>query len=198
MRIRLTLALLLALALAVGCPARSPAQRVLWRDVLRMQAASNSNPGSLELRQKYVDSLASFLKAFPNDKDALALYEKEELSYARELVKRGRLAAAMQYYQSILSRHPDRQEVRAELEEVRERADVPRDRFDDLRKGMSMDDVRDLLGDPRRGWTHTMQKGSKVEETWYYKKEGGGMASVSFLDGKAFVAEYDGIVMLEP
>lgn len=197
MRLPIAIVAILSILLA-SCFERTPAQMVLWRDTLELQKQSTANPTSLEAKQRYVDALATYLHAYPDDAEALALYEAEELAYARELVRRGRHNAAVPYYMSILSRNPSHAEARAELEIARAQASVPREKFDELRRGMTQDEVRELLGATRPGWTHTLKKGSSTYETWYYRKPNGTKASVGFVDGKAYVAEYDGVIRLEP
>ncbi|MBI2212680.1 MAG: hypothetical protein HYU52_03465 [Acidobacteria bacterium] len=197
MRVASTLSLALLL-LVSACVKRSPAQLVLWRDVRELQQKATADPSSLEAKQRYVDALANFVRAYPDDEEATALYGREELAYARDLVRRGRHAAAIPYYENLLAREPGNAAAVEELQQARAQAVVPRERFDDLRRGMSHDEVADLLGQPRPGWTHTLQKGESSYETWYYRKSDGGTASVGFADGKAWVAEYDGVIRLEP
>jgi len=196
---RTSAAIVLALLLlAAGCVKRSPAQLVLWRDVRELQHKAEADPGSLEARQRYVDALSNFVRAYPKDEEASALYGREELAYARELVRRGRHGAAIPYFEDFLSRDTENAAVHEELNQARAQATIARDRFDDLRKGMSPDEVAELLGKPRPGWTHTLTKGKSTYDTWYYRKADGGTASVGFVDGKAWVAEYDGVIQLEP
>jgi tetratricopeptide (TPR) repeat protein len=189
---------LVLLLLAAGCVKRSPAQLVLWRDLRELQRKAEAEPASLEARQRYVDALSNFVRAYPKDEEASALYGREELAYARELVRRGRQGAAIPYYEDFLSRDPENAAVHEELNQARAQATVPRERFDDLRKGMSREEVAELLGKPRPGWTHTLTKGTSTYETWYYRKVDGGTASVGFVDGKAWVAEYGAVIQLEP
>lgn len=196
MRTATSLCLALML-LVIACGKRSPAQLVLWRDVQELHHKSEADPSSLEARQRYVDALSNFVRAYPADEEASTLYSREELAYARDLVRSGRQAAAIAYFENYLSRDPENSAVREELNTARAQAAIPRERFDDLRKGMSPEEVADLLGKPRPGWTHTITKGKSTYETWYYRKGDGGTASVGFVDGKAWVAEYDGIVRLE-
>lgn len=199
LEMRLTIAIVAILStLLAACLERTPAQMVLWRDTLELRDQSTANPASLEAKQRYVDALATYIHTYPDDAEALALYETEELAYARELVRRGRHNAAIPYYRSILSRSPGHAEARAELEIARAGSSVPREKFDGLRRGMTQEQVRELLGATRPGWTHTLEKGSSTYETWYYRKPDGGTASVGFVDGKAYVAEYDVVIRLEP
>ena len=197
MRLLISAVAALALLLA-ACLERSPAQLVLWRDVLERQKQATADPTSLEARQQYADALANFLRAYPNDAEARTLYEKEELAYARELARRGRQTAAIPYYESILSRNPENAEARAELELARSQASVPKERFAQLRRGMTPDEVTALLGAPRPGWTHTLEKGTTRYETWYYQRTDGGLASVGFVDDRTYIAEYEGVLRLAP
>jgi hypothetical protein len=184
--------------LLVACMERSPAQMVLWRDVEKLKREAAASPDSLDAKQRYVDALSNYLRAYPRDEEALELYETEELAYARELVRRGSHAAAIPHYESILTRNPNNVDARSELDAARAQASVPREKFEELRRGMSPDEVRAILGAPRPGWTHVLARGASSYETWYYRKADGGNASVGFVDGKAYVAEYDGVIKLDP
>lgn len=199
LEMRRSIAILATLALLLAaCLERTPSQMVLWRDIRELQKEASASPTSIEAKQRYVDALSNYLQAYPDDAEALALYEKEELAYARELAQRGRHTAAIPHYESILKRNPANEAARTELALARSQASVPREKFDELRRDMTPDEVRALLGAPRPGWTHTLEKGKSSFETWYYPKADGGKASVGFVDGRAYVAEYDGVIRLAP
>jgi hypothetical protein len=194
---RLAIVLALALCLDSGaCGRASDAKLQRWQDVLAARDASARAPSDLASKQAYVDSLSAFLASYPDDLEARSLYEREQLEYARRLVSHGRYSTAIPYYESILERNPEHADARRELAAAKEREIVPRERFAALRRDMTMQEVRGILGDPRSGWIHRVSHDGRNEETWYYTKSTGGRASVSFRDGKAFLAEYDSVIVL--
>lgn len=194
MRGSLTSTLVLLLVF-VGCGGSE--SKVRWKDVESAQSSARSNPDSIQARQEYVDTLSSYLNDHPGDDQAANLFVEEELMYARSLTSKGRFAAAIPYFEDALSRSPHDDALAAELEEIRARIVVPRDRFTQLSRDMTKEQVRDLLGSPRPGWTHSIEKSGHTYETWYYKREGGGTASVGFVDDALFLAEYGEIVRLD-
>jgi len=187
-------ALLLLLVFA-GCGS-DDTQRVTWKDVEAARAGHVADTSSLRARQEYVDTLAAYLLEHPRDDRASKLYLEEEIAYARSLTEKGRFASAVPYYEDAVARAPRDEVLKAELEEVRGKIAVSRDRFAQLSKGMSRDEVRDLLGPPRPGWTHTIEKSGRSYETWYYKRTDGGVASVAFVDDSILLAEYGEVLPL--
>jgi hypothetical protein len=190
-----TLALLLV-CLALGCGS-DDASRVTWKDVESAQSRYQANAGSLEDRQAYIDILSAFLAEHPGHQRASRLFLEEEVAFARTLAERGRFASAISYYEDAVARAPHDDALKAELEEIRGKVSVSRDRFEQLGRNMTRDEVRDLLGAPRPGWTRTLEKAGRTYETWYYKRSDGGLASVSFAGDRILVAEYGEILTLD-
>lgn len=60
---------------------------------------------------------------------------------------------------------------------------ISRDQFAQVQKGMTLDQVEGLLGQPDR--THHLGTSKNLNIIWYYNKsESDGLVRVSFLDGK--------------
>lgn len=186
---------LVFILLLLGCRG-DEASRARWKQVEAARTNHQSNPESLDARQAYIDILMNYLLANPEDDRAARLYLEEEIAYARSLTEKGRFASAIPYYEDAVTRAPRDEALKAELEEVREKIVVSRDRFSQLSRGMTQDEVRDLIGAPRPGWTHTIQKSGRSYETWYYKRADGGVASISFVNGTIQLAEYGEILPL--
>jgi hypothetical protein len=187
---------LLLLCVALGCRS-DDATRVTWNEVEVARDAWRADAESPEARQAYVDVLAAFLAAHPRDDRAMELFLEEEIAYARHLTEKGRFASAIPYYEDAVARAPDDLALAAELEEVRSRISVERDRFEQLGANMTRDEVRDLLGAPRPGWTRTIEKAGRTYETWYYRRTDGGLASVSFVGDRILVVEYGEVLPLD-
>ncbi len=195
MRTRLLLVVLVA-GITAAC-GRDTGPEVRWADVEAARSATVANSASLEARQHYVEALSAYLSEHPGDGRATELYLAEELAYARSLIERGRLAAAIPYFEDALSRGGGNAALEIELAEVRSRIAVSRDRFEQLSRNMTRDEVRDLLGTPRPGWTHSIEKSGRIFETWYYKSTEGGLASVSFAGDSIHLAVYGDVLRLD-
>lgn len=188
--------LVLALFLFPGC-GDDRSSKTRWKDVEAARTAHRSNPDSLDARQAYVDTLSSYLAEHPGDDRASRLFLEEEVAYARFLITKGRFASAIPYFEDALSRSPDDEALATELDRVRDMITVPRERFDQLSRNMTRDEVRHLLGSPRPGWIHAIDKSGRSHETWYYKRTDRGLASVSFIDDLLRQAEYGGPLPLD-
>jgi len=192
---RVSIAALLLAATAIGCR-HDEAPRVRWSHVEAAREAASKDPSAIS-RQAYIDALAEYLERHPDDRKASELYVGEEVAYARSLRDKGRYAAAVPYYEDAVARTPGSEQLKTELAEARSRISVPRERFEQLSSHMSREEVRDLLGSPRPGWVHTIEKSGHVYETWYYKRADGGLASVSFVDDTIRLAEYGEFLRLD-
>ncbi len=186
----------LSLLLFLSSACRDRDSRIGWKDVETAKTNYEANADSLAAHQEYIDSLAAYLQQHPGDDKASQLYIVEEIAYARSMIEKGRFAAAIPYYEDAIIRSPQDEALRTELEEMRGKVTVSRDRFEQLSKGMSREEVRDLIGSPRPGWIHRIEKAGRSYETWYFKRTDGGLASISFVDDTILLAEYGEIVPL--
>jgi len=68
---------------------------------------------------------------------------------------------------------------------------ISSDQYDQLEKGMTLDQVEGILGQPDR--THRIGSSQNPNIIWYYNKsEGEGLVRISFIDAKMDVASpYD-------
>jgi tetratricopeptide (TPR) repeat protein len=189
-------ALLLLTALA-GCGGHRAGDEVQreWLRVLDTKRACIRG-GSAAAKQAWVDALSSFASRFPDHQRAQAVYSAAELDFARALCDRGRYSNAIPYYRQSVARDPQNRAALEGLKIARERQFVLAAALGELRNGMARDEVAAILGLPPPGWSKTIRKSGNTEESWYYRRAGGGVAGVFFTNGKLFAAEYDGPVKL--
>ena len=136
-------------------------------------------------------TLADFLNIALNDfpehpatVQGLNLYSDEAILIAQDtVVKAGdykkamnQLDAANSYYDSIdLADYQPLVDKMAELDDMRF---ITQERFDLVKKNMTMDEVKDVIGVP---YYQNIQIDEKRKvETWLYRKRGGGAAAVYF------------------
>ena len=136
-------------------------------------------------------TLADFLNIALNDfpehpatVQGLNLYSDEAILIAQDtVVKAGdykkamnQLDAANSYYDSIdLADYQPLIDKMAELDDMRF---ITQERFDLVKKNMTMDEVKDVIGVP---YYQNIQIDEKRKvETWLYRKRGGGAAAVYF------------------
>lgn len=154
-----------------------------WRNAPKSEAA--------KARQRWIDALREFVVAHPNQEQARNEWDKVALEFARDLERQGRYRAAAPYLEAILEHRPDDDTVSAELAQVRQRMTVSDATLKDIHPGMTRDEVEDLLGPPRPGWSTTARNGEHSAEAWFYEHEDGGKASIHFVDGKVFQVDVE-------
>jgi hypothetical protein len=136
-------------------------------------------------------TLADFLNVALNEfpehsgtEQGLNLYSDEAILIAQDTVTKAgdykkamnQLDAALSYYDSIdLSPYQPLVDKLAELDDMRF---ITQERFDLVKKNMTMDEVKEAIGVP---YYQNIQVDEKRKvETWLYRKRGGGAAAVYF------------------
>lgn len=137
------------------------------------------------------DTLASLLNTMLNDYpdapetlDALKIYSDEAIGVAEDLIAKSgnynkaikQLASAEGYYQAI--QQPPYQALEDKIAEYQDWRFITKERFDQVKKHMTEDEVKALVGVP---YTHNIQTDPKKGVTaWMYKKREGGGAGIYF------------------
>ncbi len=116
----------------------------------------------------------------------------EDLMTAQEWIdKGGDYAKAINIYQSLLPLDPDNERVNAALEAAEADRFMTEERFSQLKKGMSEDEVREILGPVNlRNIRPYTDRGVTL---WLYLREDGNAAGVYFRErrGKQAVYSFD-------
>ena len=181
-----TPATILGLALILACGPREPKlQGDEWeriQDLERMSAASDG-ASNLDARQGLADALHEFIQNNPDHVGAGKMYENLEIEFARELAARGRLTAAAIHYESVLARNPGNREAAEELAIVDARRRLSPEIVEQLRPGMTPEEVEDVLGPPPPGWKRSLSRDGQVTESWSYHGASGTI-TVHFVNGE--------------
>ena len=151
-------------------------------------------------------SLADFLNVALNEfpehpatVDGLNIYSDEAILIARDTVLKAgdykkateQLASAISYYESLsLPVYPKLAETLAELQEMRF---INQERFDLVKKNMTMDEVKEVVGVPYYQNIQVDEK--RGVETWLYRKAEGGAAAIYFRikTGKTYDKKWDAV-----
>lgn len=156
---------------------------------------------SAELNRRLVDFINanadSSAGAVPDERQraAIRLKSDEDILLARQYIEEGGdYRRAIEIYETALAADPDNQRLRQELETTRARRYMTRQRFGQVKEGMTQDEVRRLLGSPNlqdarsypeRGvtaWFYPKDASGAAAAVWFQKKAPSGTAEVYLLD----------------
>lgn len=151
-------------------------------------------------------ALADFLNValndFPEDPATVAglnIYADEAILIAEDTVLKAgdykkatdQLGSAVSYYESLsIPVYPTLAEKLAEFEGFRF---ITQERFDLVKKDMTMDEVKEIAGVPYYQNIQVDEK--RGVETWLYRKEDGGAAAIYFKSktGKVYGSKWDAV-----
>ena len=169
----------------------------------RIEELSSARDTEFETLQNQLAELLNVaLNNFPQAPEtvrALEIYSTEGLITASEVVvKAGDYSKAMDqlrsiqsYYESVgLEPYPALEVRIAEYDDWRF---ITQERFDQIKKNMTMDEVREVAGVPY--YQNIQVDEERGVETWLYKKREGGAAAVYFRtkSGKVYATKFDAI-----
>jgi tetratricopeptide (TPR) repeat protein len=184
------LVLLFSGLFASGCRVDvQPDHQAEWREVLGHKAAAVAPDAEADAKQRFADSVRTFLQRHPEHGRAREVWQQLQLQFADDLASLGRHDDAMRYYQQILALDPENENARIGAETAAERVAISRGKLLQLEKGMTGADVITLLGQPLPGWTTENLRPEAKFEAWYYRTQSGTIAGVYFRDGRVFAAE---------
>ncbi|MCD4750552.1 MAG: hypothetical protein K8R59_14370 [Thermoanaerobaculales bacterium] len=150
------------------------------------------------LQVQLADFLTVALNNFPSapeTAEALQIYAIEAIGVAEDIVAKSgdykkatdHLMGAKGYYEAIgLEPYQDLTDKIAYFEDWRL---VTEERFGQLKKGMTKDEVKAAIGVPYYG--NIQEDTKKGVESWLYKKDGGGAAAVYFKTKTAKVYDWN-------
>lgn len=128
--------------------------------------------------------------------EAIRMKSAEDMLIAKEYItKGGDYRRAIEILQTAQMLDPNSPELQAALDRAQAEQYMTEDRFASVSKGMTMDEVRDLLGTVN---VHNVREYPEKNVTaWFYRREDKGAAGVYFQekDGEMLVyrADYDAI-----
>jgi len=114
---------------------------------------------------------------------AIRLKSDEEILIGREYIdKAGDYTRAIDIYKSALDFDSDNEKLQAELAKAEADRYMTKERFGQVKKKMTQNQVRALLGQVQPKLNRAYEKDDAV--AWFYEKEGGGAAGVFFRESR--------------
>lgn len=165
-----------------------------WLRVLRLKAsyqrAAKFGAKDSELRrQQWTNAVIAFAAAHPQHARARQVHEDLVLDRARVLAREGRSEEAISFYRALSARNRQNEIIQRELRELLARKNVDCARLAGLLRGMSRQQVLDVLGEPPGGWKTSKGQGPLTVESLYYPTLKGPVAGVFFVNNELFAAE---------
>jgi len=168
---------------------RSEEQTVLLAELPAQIVAMNATKDERyeAVQATLADFLNLALNEFPEDPgtiEGLNIYADEAILIARDTIFQAgdykkaidQLDAASSYYESLDL--PPYQPLVDEIATLRDIRFITRERFDLVKKNMTMDEVKEIVGYP---YYQNIQRNEKQGvETWLYRKKEGGAAAIYF------------------
>jgi hypothetical protein len=169
----------------------------------RLESADSEVEAAFEqVQSQLADLLNVGINEYPDSPEtaaALVMYSDEAILVARDMVDKAgdykkaidHLSNAESYFEAagLTPYHP----LVAEIQELDSWRFITKERFDQVKKGMSKDEVTELVG--KVYYRNVQESPSKGVETWLYKKREGGAAAFYFKikTGKVYDKNFDAV-----
>lgn len=157
-------------------------------DAALLQQVTEAEKQAADLTDRYGGALVTFINAdppvegeplTPTQQDAIRMKVAEDVLVAREYIEKGGdYRRAIEIYNQIVALDPDNAEVKAERARAQEMRFMNPERFAQVTNGMSLDEVRALLG-PVNAFNIREYEDRGVL-AWLYPREDGAAAGVYF------------------
>ena len=130
--------------------------------------------------QPFLDRLKEYAER-TGDERAIRLYSDEKIRIGDEYMSvLARYDNALGAYQNALSIDPTNVVAQQRMLEAQSKRFVTMDHFAAVKEGMSEDQVRRILGQPREDWIKQVVQKNRVYSVWIYPKTDGGASAVYF------------------
>ena len=157
---------------AAGEQVDSPRITQLMTEVKALQEqfeAAEDQKAKNEAMTELSGKLEVVLSENPNHPEANAMMDDVQMYYAEQWARQGKYKRAMEMVDSLLQFSPDNvkaQEMKARFEDWMY---MEREEFDQIKKGMYMDEVEQLVGYPLRK-SEDVDKYKRPVYGWFYKE----------------------------
>jgi hypothetical protein len=133
----------------------------------------------------------------PHQKEAIRMKSDEDILLGRAFIEQGGdFQRAIELYEAALGLDPGYERLQTELQEARARRYISREAFDEVKEGMTEDEVRQALGQPN---LHNVKEYTEHGVVgWFYPKDETGAAAGIWFDKesgslKVFKVDFDAI-----
>lgn len=144
----------------------------------------------------FMDNLTIFLDKTLNDEKlknepevlkAVRLYSDECILTGEEFIKEGgKYKEAIDIYNQALSLDPNYELLKTKIKEAEDFRFIKKERFDQVKNGMTMEEVKAICGYPNVSYIQEKEHKGKKIIAWYYPKEGQKAAGIFFSNGKVY------------
>jgi len=111
-------------------------------------------------------------------KKAIHMKSEEDMAIAAEYIEKGgNYRKAISIYETALKLDPDNEELQQALEEAESLRFMTQERFSQVKKGMTEDEVREVLGPPNLYNIKDYEQQGRKVTAWYYPKNAEGAAA---------------------
>lgn len=122
-----------------------------------------------------------------SDPRAVRLYSNEKVRLGDEYMNvLARYDNALTVYQAALAYDPSNTTIQQRIDDAQKRRFVDMDRFAQIKEGMSEEQVRRALGQPREDWIKQVVQRNRVYSVWIYPKPDGGASAIYFDAGVVY------------
>lgn len=144
----------------------------------------------------FMDNLTMFLDKTLNDEKlknspevskAIRLYSDECIITGEEFIKEGgKYKEAIDIYNQALALDPDYAPLKNKIKEAEDFRYIKKERFDQVKKGMTMEEVKAICGYPNVSFIQEKEEKGRKITAWYYPKESQKAAGIFFANGKVY------------
>lgn len=144
----------------------------------------------------FMDNLTIFLDKTLNDEklknapevsQAIRLYSDECILTGDEFIKEGgKYKDAIDIYNQALTLDPDYDLLKKKIAEAVDFRYIKKERFDQIKNGMTMDEVKAICGYPNVSFIQEKEEKGKKITAWFYPKEDQKAAGIFFSGGKVY------------
>lgn len=144
----------------------------------------------------FMDNLTIFLDKTLNDEklknapevsQAIRLYSDECILTGDEFIKEGgKYKEAIDIYNQALSLDPDYELIKTKIKEAEDFRFIKKERFDQVKNGMTMEEVKAICGYPNVSYVQEKEEKGKKITAWYYPKEDQTAVGIFFSGGKVY------------
>jgi len=144
----------------------------------------------------FMDNLTMFLDKTLNDNNlknkpevskAVRLYSDECIMTGEEFIKEGgKYKEAIEIYNQALNLDPNYDLLKNKIKEAEDFRFIKKERFDQIKNGMTMDEVKAICGYPNVLYIQEKEEKGRKITAWFYPKEDQKAAGIFFSNGKVY------------